>query len=153
MKTITLILLIPAFFALNACKKKETIDYNTKNKEDIEKYIADNNLNAQSTSSGLYYVIDKQGTGPKPTINSAVSVGYKGYLVDGSVFDETPKNQPATFKLSNVIKGWQEGIQLFNEGGTGLLLIPSSLGYGSNDRPGIPPNSVLIFEIDLVSVF
>jgi FKBP-type peptidyl-prolyl cis-trans isomerase FkpA len=153
MKTKILLIIIPALMVLNACKKKETVDYNAQNKSDIEKYVADNNLNAQSTPSGLYYVIDKQGSGPKPTINSAVSVGYKGYLVDGSVFDETPKNQPATFKLSNVIKGWQEGIQLFNEGGSGLLLIPSSLGYGSNDRPGIPAYSVLIFEIDLVSVF
>jgi FKBP-type peptidyl-prolyl cis-trans isomerase FkpA len=153
MKTKILLIIIPALMVLNACKKKETVDYNAQNKADIEKYVADNNLNAQSTPSGLYYVIDKQGSGPKPTINSAVSVGYKGYLVDGSVFDETPKNQPATFKLSNVIKGWQEGIQLFNEGGSGLLLIPSSLGYGSNDRPGIPAYSVLIFEIDLVSVF
>lgn len=114
-------------------------------------YMASRGLNGTATGSGLYYVINVQGTGAQPTINSQVTVKYSGNLIDGTVFDASA-NAGATFGLSSVIKGWQEGIPLFKKGGKGFLLIPSALGYGNQQTGNIPPNSVLIFEIELLDV-
>jgi FKBP-type peptidyl-prolyl cis-trans isomerase FkpA len=130
-----------------SCKKE---DIETQNRNEIEKYISDNNLNASSTASGLYYVIDNEGTGTRPNANSDVKVKYKGYFTTNEVFDEN--SDGIVFNLQNVIAGWTEGIQLFKEGGNGMLLIPSNLAYGPSGRGSIPPNSVLIFDIDLIDV-
>lgn len=113
-------------------------------------YLIANNLTADTTDSGLQYVINELGTGGHPTINSTVTVGYKGYFLNGTVFDESAPNMPATFALAAVIAGWQEGIPLFQKGGSGLLLIPSSLAYGSTGQNSIPPNTPLIFEVELI---
>ena len=129
----------------------EVVDYNAENKQEILDYIADNSLDAQSTDSGLYYVIDEQGTGDKPIETSQVTVTYKGYYTDGEVFDESTTE--VSFYLDRVIEGWTEGLQLFNEGGSGKLLIPSALAYGSYGiADAIPGGSVLIFDVDLISV-
>ena len=145
MKKITL-LLFAVVLIFAGCKKQENID-----KDLILEYISENNLDAQSTASGLYYIIEKEGVGEYPDIYSSVTVYYKGYLLDGTVFDETSPNEPVKFQLLQVIPGWQEGIQKFKAGGSGKLLIPSELGYGSYAQSGIPANSVLIFDIELVS--
>ena len=137
-------------FTVYSCKK--SVDYNQLDEQIIQQYIADNNLNAQPTGSGLYYVIDNQGNGASPNLNSSVTVVYVGKLTDGTIFDQS-NPLGATFPLANVIQGWQEGIPLFREGGSGMLLIPSSLGYGSQSVGNIPANSVLIFEISLIHVF
>ena len=134
-------------FLLFSCKKD---DVDTLNQEEIEKFIGDNNLSASATGSGLYYVIEEEGTGERPKSNSDVKVKYKGYFTNGDVFDENTNG--ITFNLQGVIAGWTEGIPLFKEGGKGMLLIPSKLGYGSNSVGSIPPNSVLIFNIELVDV-
>ena len=134
-------------FLLFSCKKD---DVDTLNQEEIEKFIGDNNLSASATGSGLYYVIEEEGTGERPKSNSDVKVKYKGYFTSGDVFDENTDG--ITFNLQEVIAGWTEGIPLFKEGGKGMLLIPSKLGYGSNSVGSIPPNSVLIFNIELVDV-
>jgi FKBP-type peptidyl-prolyl cis-trans isomerase FkpA len=118
---------------------------------DITKYIADNNLNAKRTNSGLYYVINKQGSGSKPTSSSSVTVAYKGYFLNGKVFDQSNSNG-ITFGLNQVIKGWTEGVQLFNVGGEGILLIPYNLGYGANGSRSIPGGAALVFDIKLVRV-
>lgn len=118
---------------------------------DIIKYIEKNSLNAVKSNSGLYYVITKQGTGVKPNSNSNVTVNYKGYFLNGTVFDQS-KEAGITFNLQQVIKGWTEGITYFNEGGEGILLIPSNLGYGSQSINGIPGGSVLVFDIKLLAV-
>nr|WP_232735295.1 FKBP-type peptidyl-prolyl cis-trans isomerase [Flavobacterium sp. 5] len=115
------------------------------------KYIADNQLNAVKTESGLYYVIDEAGTGKQPTATSNVTVAYKGYYTDKTVFDQG-SSTGISFNLQGVIKGWMEGIPYFKEGGSGKLLIPASLGYGSYDYRGIPGGSVLIFDVKLISV-
>ena len=134
-------------FCFTSCKK----DQDEEDRELIEQYIADNGLNAQSLASGLYYVIDEAGSGGAPTTSNEVDVYYKGSLLNGTVFDETdPQGNPLTILLGATIQGWQEGIPLFEKGGKGLLLIPSSLGYGSRAVGSIPANSVLIFEIELV---
>ncbi len=117
----------------------------------IKNYVAEHNLDAVETESGLWYAITKEGQGDSPTINDAVTVFYKGYLSDGTVFDQTGQ-KPVSFPLANVIEGWQEGLQYFKEGGEGILLIPSKLGYGPQRVGDIPPNSVLIFKITLVKV-
>lgn len=120
-------------------------------KQIIEQYISDYNLNATATGSGLYYVITDPGIGDNPTSSSSVEAVYRGYFTDQTVFDESPVTG-STFALPNVIEGWQEGIPLLKEGGEGILLIPSALGYGPDDVGDIPGNSVLIFDVELIQV-
>ena len=117
----------------------------------IQKYIKDHNLKATKDPSGVYYVIEKEGTGGHPDINSTVEVKYKGTLTNGTVFDETKDDKTIKFPLSNLIKGWQIGIPKLQKGGKGTFIIPSQLGYGNRDMGKIPANSVLVFEITLVN--
>jgi FKBP-type peptidyl-prolyl cis-trans isomerase FkpA len=126
-------------------------DYREENRNEIIEFINLNDLDAMESGSGLYYVIDEPGNGNQPTQNSNVTVAYKGTYTNGDVFDQSDENG-VSFDLNLVIKGWTEGIQYFKEGGSGLLLIPSHLGYGSCDYNGIPGGSVLIFEVNLISV-
>jgi FKBP-type peptidyl-prolyl cis-trans isomerase len=125
----------------------------------IEAYLAKNNLKAQKTASGIYYIIEQQGTGAKAESGKNVTVNYTGRLLDGKVFDSNvdPKFkhvEPFTFQLGagRVIKGWDEGIALFNAGGKGTLFIPSPLGYGARASGQIPPNSITIFDVEVLEV-
>lgn len=113
----------------------------------IEQYLTDKNLTAESTDSGLHYIITQEGTGGHPSLYSNVKVDYKGYLTDGTVFDQNT----STFFLASLITGWQEAIPLLKKGGKGTFLLPSYLGYGPDGVGDIPPNSVLIFEIELIN--
>lgn len=149
MKKHVLIVLVFAF--LTTCNSDDTIDFKEKNNEAIIAYIEKNNLEAQKSDSGLYYVIDELGSGAQPAATSNVTVAYKGYFLDGKTFDQSDANG-ILFGLQQVIKGWTEGITYFKEGGKGKLLIPSHLGYGSKGRTGIPGGAVLIFDIHLISV-
>lgn len=142
-----IILIIP--FVLFACKKTE-VDHAKIDREIIRKYIADNGLTADSTASGLFYIIETEGTGSNPTINSYLTINYKGYFINGTIFDQTAGTPLISF-LNRLIIGWQEGIPLIKKGGRIKLLIPSALGYGSSGYLDIPPNTVLIFEIDLLN--
>ena len=132
-----------------SCKKK--VDQPAVDENIIQQYNTKKSLDATATGTGLYYVIDKIGTGISPNNTSTVKVAYKGFLTDGTPFDES-SSDGISFSLKNVIKGWQEGIPLFKEGGSGTLLIPSALGYGNQATGKIPKNSVLIFEIELIEV-
>ncbi len=145
MKRLFVFALFSSIFIINGCSN-DRVD-----EDIILQYISDNNLNAEPTGSGLYYVINTNGNGNVPDINSIVTVAYKGTLTDGTIFDQSDANG-LTFPLTNVIQGWQEGIPLFSEGGSGILLIPSALGYGNQAIGNIPRNSVLIFEVTLVNV-
>lgn len=131
--------------------KEENVDYVAKNDKEITDYIAKNNLTAQKSESGLYYVINEPGTGTQPTATSNVTVAYKGYFTNGSVFDQSSADG-ISFGLNQVITGWTEGIPYFKTGGSGILLIPAHLAYGNYDYRGIPGGSVLIFEVKLISV-
>lgn len=127
-----------------------------------EKRIADNkNFLAENTKkpgvvtlpSGLQYIVEKQGTGAKPADTSMVKVHYEGKLVDGTVFDSSLKRgEPITFQLNQVIKGWTEGVQLMPIGSKYKFFIPSELGYGAQKVGPIPPNSVLIFDVELLDI-
>lgn len=140
-----------ALLVFTSCAKRKAEKQAEEQNQIILDYIADNNLTATATGSGLYYVIDTQGTGDFPTSSSDVTVAYKGYLVDGTVFDESTA-AGVTFNLQGVIAGWTEGIPYFKEGGEGLLLIPSALGYGASGSGSIPGNTVIIFEVELIDV-
>ncbi|MDL5513420.1 FKBP-type peptidyl-prolyl cis-trans isomerase [Arenibacter sp. M-2] len=132
-------------------KTEENIDYVAKNEAEIQAYVEENNLTAERSNSGLYYVIEEEGTGTQATASSNVTVAYKGYFRNGSVFDQSDA-EGITIGLNQVIAGWTEGIAYFKEGGSGILLVPAHLGYGSRDYNGIPGGSVLIFEVTLLSV-
>ena len=135
----------------NETPKEATVDYVAKNDKEITDYIAKNKLKAQKSESGLYYVINEPGTGAQPTATSNVTVAYKGYFTNGSVFDES-KPEGISFGLDQVVKGWTEGIPHFKTGGSGILLVPAHLGYGNETMGTIPGGSALIFDVKLISV-
>lgn len=103
--------------------------------------------------SGLRYEIVQKGDGPAPKATDTVKVHYTGKLIDGSVFDSSvQRGEPAEFPLSDVIPGWTEGIQKMNKGGKIKLYVPPQLAYGDDGRPGIPPGSTLIFDVELLEI-
>ena len=106
------------------------------------------------TTSGLQYMVLKEGTGTKPGPTDEVTVHYTGRLIDGTVFDSSvERGEPATFPLNQVIPGWTEGLQLMSEGAKYRLFIPSELAYGSKGAGDkILPNSTLIFDVELIKV-
>ena len=144
-----LTLVLSLFIFISCSKDDDTFEPQTE--ADIIQYIEANDLNATRSNSGLYYVINDEGTGTRPTSSSNVTVAYKGSLLDGAVFDQSDSNG-ISFGLNQVIKGWTEGITYFKEGGEGILLIPSNLGYGNNGQGSIPGGAVLVFDIKLISV-
>ncbi|WP_029272711.1 FKBP-type peptidyl-prolyl cis-trans isomerase [Flavobacterium sp. KJJ] len=152
---LTSLLALTLFISCNSDKETnqepQKTDYTVENEKEITDYIAKNNLTAKRTDSGLYYVINEPGTGAQPTSTSTVTVAYKGYYSSGKVFDQSTA-QGLTFGLNQVIKGWTEGIPYFKVGGSGILLVPSHLGYGPYDYSGIPGGSVLIFDVKLLAV-
>lgn len=103
--------------------------------------------------SGLHYEIVKPGDGPAPKATETVKVHYTGTLIDGTVFDSSvQRGEPAEFPLDQVIPGWTEGIQKMNKGGKIKLYVPPQLAYGDDGRPGIPPGSTLIFDVELLEI-
>lgn len=100
----------------------------------------------------LYFVEKGTGATPKPTGN--VFINYHGYLRNGTVFDSSfDRNQPADFGLSGLIQGWQRGLAKVPTGSKVVLIVPPALGYGPAGQGNIPPNSTLIFDIDLINTY
>jgi FKBP-type peptidyl-prolyl cis-trans isomerase len=108
----------------------------------------------KTTASGLKYQVMKQGTGTvSPKATDTVKVHYHGTMLDGKVFDSSvQRGEPATFPLNQVIAGWTEGVQLMKVGDKFKFQIPPELAYGAGGRPGIPPNSTLVFEVELLGI-
>lgn len=143
-----ILLLLPLVVLWTGCERQFE-----KDEEAILEYLEANNLTAERTDEGVYYIIEVEGTGDNPTINDEVEVHYEGYFLDGTVFDSSiERNEKITFPLRNVIVGWQIGIPLLKEGGKGKFLIPSIHAYGSSGRGSIPGNSVLIFDVELFEI-
>ncbi len=124
-------------------------------KKQLAADLAAKKAKAKADESGLKILIEKEGTGPKPKAGEWVQVDYTGYLPDGTKFDSSKGRQPIRFQVGKgrVIAGWDKGIMQLNEGSKAILFIPSYLGYGERGAGGvIPPNSDLIFEVELVKV-
>jgi len=114
--------------------------------------VAKNN-NIDTTSTGIYYIVDKVGTGATVTTGDTVTVKYTGYFMDGSIFDSSD-----SFKYvhkattQRMITGWEEGIEVLQKGGSAAFLIPSAKAYGASGYYTIPPNSPLLFHIEVIDI-
>lgn len=130
-----------------ACGSDDPEKIAAKDREKIIEYIEKNNLDAIEHESGVFYLITKEGSATFPTQNSTVRLNYTGKLLNGKEFDG---QNDAQFNLQNTILGFRYGVPMFDKGSKGMLLVPSGLGYGPNGTFSIPPNAVLIFEIELI---
>jgi FKBP-type peptidyl-prolyl cis-trans isomerase FkpA len=156
MKKFFLIIVLGSLFT--SCLKNENkCDYNecgtvapASEINDVQAYLTSNGIAATQHCSGIFYAIDNEGSGSKPNGCSTVSVNYEGKLTNGNVFDKTTAGQPATFSLSSLIAGFRNGAIQIKTGGKIRVYIPPSLGYGSSQAGTIPPNSILIFTIELL---
>jgi FKBP-type peptidyl-prolyl cis-trans isomerase FklB len=137
-------------------RQKEREEETKKNKEAAEKFLKENTAKEGivTTESGLQYKILKEGKGEKPKETDRVSVNYKGTTIDGTEFDSSyTRGKPATFSVNRVVKGWTEALQLMPVGSKWQVFIPPELGYGERGAGAkIPPNSVLIFEMELLDI-
>ena len=126
-----------------------------KNKTEGVEFLAKNKSKAgvKTTASGLQYMVEKEGSGPKPKATDTVKVNYLGTKIDGTKFDSSyDRGQPATFPLNGVIKGWTEGMQLMPVGSKYKFFIPADLAYGENAPGPIGPNATLVFEVELLDI-
>ena len=165
------------FTALQDAQMKKQAELSVKQLEEdvkiIEEYISKNNLNASRTESGLFYVIEEEGSGDQIETGQVASVNYSGYLIDGTVFDTSVKEKAQEAGVYNeqrdqfdgyapldvevgmgrVIPGWDEGLGLLKKGSKAKLLIPSTLAYGERGSGAvIKPNSVLVFDVEVTDV-
>ena len=148
-----------------AKQKADAAKQMLKDEKTLKTYFASHHINPVKTSSGLYYTVKEEGKGEKPLGGDSVTMNYTGTLVDGTKFDSNTDTafhhvQPFQFVLGRgaVIKGWDEGVALLKTGSKATLYIPSPMAYGQQARPGgganpkgIPANSILLFDVELVS--
>ena len=140
---------------VTAARQKEMKEMADKTLADAKVFLEENKKKEGVTSlpSGLQYKILAEGSGKAPKATDSVTVHYRGTLTNGTEFDSSHKRgQPATFQVGKVIRGWTEALQLMKEGSKWQLFIPPQLAYGDRGTGPIPPNSTLIFEVELISV-
>jgi len=138
-----------------AAREKELKEKAEKNLVGGKAFLVENGKKGgvKTLPSGLQYKVLTEGSGKVPKAENTVTVHYKGTLIDGTEFDGSYKRgQPATFQVNGLIKGWTEALQLMKEGSKWQLFIPPELAYGERGQARIPPNSTLIFEVDLLAV-
>lgn len=136
-------------------RQKESKEKADKNLAEGKAFLEENKKKEgiKTLPSGLQYKVLAEGSGKTPIATDSVTVNYKGTLIDGSEFDSSYKRgNPTTFQVNKVVKGWTEALQLMKEGSKWQLFIPPELGYGERGGGPIPPNSTLIFEVELISV-
>jgi len=139
-------------------QKKQTAILETIKTKNLSQDVAffkhlDEDKTVQKLPDGLRFQITNPGTGNPPKPTDTVRVNYTGTLIDGNVFDSSDRlGKPAEFELDKVIPGWTEGMQKIAKGGKMKLYVPPQLGYGDDGRPGIPPGSVLVFDIELIDI-
>lgn len=147
----SLILLVIIMIGVQSCFKSQDSQEEIDEKK-IKKYITENNINATRHETGIYYVINEEGTGDSPNLESNITFKYKGCLLNGTVFDQTDSGKSVTFKLNELIPGWQVCIPMLKPGGKGTFIIPSYLAYGPYGAGQlVGPNETLIFDIELIS--
>ncbi|MCH7491236.1 MAG: FKBP-type peptidyl-prolyl cis-trans isomerase [Gemmatimonadetes bacterium] len=137
----------------NAAQQQELMETN---REEGNAFLAENRTKAGvvATPSGLQYEVLTEGSGLSPSATNQVTVHYEGKLLDGNVFDSSyERGEPAVFRVSGVIAGWTEGLQLMKVGSKFRFFIPPNLGYGENGAgEDIGPNATLIFEVELLGI-
>jgi FKBP-type peptidyl-prolyl cis-trans isomerase FklB len=140
---------------LVAAQQKTRREVAAKNLSESKTFLAENKKKEgiQTLPSGLEYKVVTEGSGKMPKPEDTVKVHYKGTLIDGTEFDSSyRRGEPSTFKVKGVIKGWTEALQLMKEGSKWQLFIPPELGYGERGAGPVPPNSTLIFEVELLAI-
>jgi FKBP-type peptidyl-prolyl cis-trans isomerase len=138
-----------------AAREKELKETSEKNLAAGKTFLEENKKKEgiKTLPSGLQYKMLAEGSGKSPKASNQVTVNYRGTLINGSEFDSSYKRgKPATFQVDKVVRGWTEALQLMKEGSKWQLFIPPELGYGERGGGPIPPNSALIFEVELISV-
>jgi FKBP-type peptidyl-prolyl cis-trans isomerase FklB len=138
-----------------AAQQKAVKEQGDKNLAEGKAFLTSNakKEGVKTLPSGLQYKILAEGSGKTPKATDEVTVNYKGSLVDGREFDNSYKRgAPTNFRVDKVIRGWTEALQLMKEGSKWELFIPPELGYGERGAGPVPPNSVLIFEVELISI-
>ena len=137
-----------------AARQKEVKEISAKNLAASMAFLEENKKKegVKTLPSGLQYKVLAEGSGKTPKAADNVTVNYKGTLINGAEFDNSYKRgQPANFKANGLIKGWTEALPLMKEGSKWQLFIPPELGYGERGAGPVPPNSTLIFEVELIS--
>ncbi|MFY0684058.1 MAG: FKBP-type peptidyl-prolyl cis-trans isomerase [Balneola sp.] len=152
--------LLTILLAPSTCIKKNVcdgsidlkVDQTTLNKdiEILDSYLSDNNISAQVDSTGIRYIINKEGSGKRATPCSKITITYLGKKLDGKVIDL--QKDPEAHPLNDLIVGWQIGLSKIKEGGAITLYVPSGYAYGKKGTDGIPPYTNLIFQINLLEV-
>jgi len=138
-----------------AATKAETAAVGQENRTEGKKFLAENKVKegVQTTDSGLQYKVLTMGDGAKPAATDTVKVHYSGKLLDGTEFDSSyARNEPISFALNRVIAGWTEGVQLMPIGSKFVFYIAPDLAYGEGGGGPIPPNSTLVFEVELLDI-
>jgi len=138
-----------------ASQQEELKKVAEKNLAEGKVFLAENEKKkgVKALASGLQYKVMKEGAGRAPKAEDKVTVHYRGTLINGTEFDSSyARNQPATFQVDQVIPGWTEALQLMKTGSKWQLFIPAGLAYGERGAGPIPPNSPLIFEVELLSI-
>lgn len=148
MKVLAFFALAVILFSCNSYSKEEKTQFDSK----IEKYLKKSAIPYKKSESGLYYHILEEGAGDYIKATDEVSFHYTGRLLNGKVFDERFKDSLMTFKVKELIMGWQEAMLYLKKGGKIKLIVPPQLGYGNYDLEKIPQHSTLLFDLEVVEV-